>query len=293
VKLSPPTVVFVRPQAPGNIGALARVMSNFGLSELRLCGADPAIGKDPSDPFQTMDWALAKKGESILRSAQWFATLTDALHDQELVLGTSGRDLEFDKGYARPIVSPQVAFSQTASIAPQRWALVFGPEDDGLWDAESALCQKLIRIPTADPSPSINIAMAAGCLFYHFHLFSEGLIERDNQAGTRIDLGAFLDADRSQQRMHHSEVGRSELAQHKHKEAFLEYLMSTLSLTSFLKYPDQAAVRARVRRWLQFANMPLGELLFAFELLYHFRSWGTGRFEPRDFLKTPVEPKNS
>ncbi len=293
MKLSPPTIVFVRPQAPGNIGALARVMSNFGINDLRLCGTNPAIGKDPNDPFQTMDWALAKKGEPILKSARWFDDLNAALVDQQLVIGTSGRDLEFDKGYARPIVSPQVAFAQTLAVSPQNWAIVFGPEDDGLWDAESALCQKLIRIPTADPSPSINIAMAAGCLFYHFYLFNESMIAREVPPATKPDLGAFLDSDRNEQRMNHSEPGRSQLALHQHKEAFVEYLMSSLSLTSFLKYPDQAAVRARVRRWLQFANMPLGELLFAFELLYHFRSWGTGRYEPRDFLKTPDSGKNS
>jgi hypothetical protein len=60
--------------------------------------------------------------------------------------------------------------------------------------------------------------------------------------------------------------------------------MNTLARTEFLKYPDVEAVRARIRRWLQSAPIPLGELLFAFELVYHLRAWGSGTFEGRDFL---------
>jgi hypothetical protein len=70
-----------------------------------------------------------------------------------------------------------------------------------------------------------------------------------------------------------------------HTEQTFPNLMDVVSHTKFLKYPDQDAVKARVRRWLQTAPIPLGELLFAFEILYHLKSWGSGKFEARDFLK--------
>ena len=295
--LPPPIVVFVRPQAPGNIGALARVMSNFACTELRLVGEDPAIHRAPDDAFGKIDWALSCKGESVLKSAKWYASLKDALAGIHVSFGTSGRDQEFDHGYARPHVLPEVAFKTLADWQSQResedirggenspgeklsWALVMGPEDDGLNQQEGALCQKLIRISTVDESPSINIAMAAGCVLYHWHIVNIG----SAQLGTATEMGAFLAPDRQTNRRA-VEEGRTVWSTLDQYESFLDYLMETLGHTQFLKYPDREAVRARIRRWLQIGPIPVGELLFGFEILYHLRAWGTGKFESRDFLK--------
>jgi tRNA C32,U32 (ribose-2'-O)-methylase TrmJ len=281
-------VIFVRPQAAGNIGALCRVMSNFGLTELRLTHKSEWLDARPDDPFKKMDWALAKRGEPILKSSTWFADLPAALHDIHLAIGSSGRDLEFERGYARPHVAPPEAFAAVDSWAAKarsegtqfKWAFILGPEDDGLSDHEAALCQKLMHIPTADMNPSINIAMAAGCVFYHWHLVNLGLAP----VGAGPDTGAFLSPERKDH-IRASERGRADWAEQHHKEDFLDYLMDTVSQTQFLKYPDRESVAARVRRWLQTAPVPLGELLFAFEIVYHLRAWGTGRFESRNFLK--------
>ena len=301
IALNPPVVIFVRPQAPGNIGALARVMSNFACPELRLVGEDPAKNRDPNDPFNVMDWALAKKGEGIRKNAKWYPTLSDATEGLHLVIGTSGRDVEFERGYARPHLQPEQAlftaqeWQKKIGAEEFRWAFVFGPEDDGLTDHESACCQKLIRISTVDESPSINIAMAAGLLLYHWHLTNTGTAATVEH----FDTGAFLPTER-QFRMNHTEAGRGNYSTAEQCEDFLDYLMDVVSHTKFLKYPDQDAVKARIRRWLQTAPIPLGELLFAFEILYHLKSWGSGKFEARDFLKraskknsAPQAPENS
>src|SRR5687768_14395234 len=130
MRLVPPTVVFVRPQAAGNMGALARVMSNFQATDLRLVGPGSAVyGGNPDDPFTKMDWAMAKRGEAILERARWFGTLEDSLVDCHWVVGTSGREVEFERGYARPIVDPESAFAtgaewQEKTGAGFRWALV-------------------------------------------------------------------------------------------------------------------------------------------------------------------------
>lgn len=284
--LNPPVVVFVRPQAPGNIGAISRVMSNFSCTELRLVGEDPALTRSPDDPFLMLDWALAKKGDSIRKSAHWYPTIEAALEGVHLAIGTSGRDMEFQRGYARPHMRPEQAFftatewQKKVGPAEFKWAFVFGPEDDGLTDHESACCQKLIRISTTDASPSINIAMAAGLLLYHWHLINTGAATIESHQ----DSGAFLPLER-QFRMNHTEAGRGDFSTADQYEDFLNYLMELVSLTKFLKYPDQDSVKARIRRWLQTAPIPVGELLFAFEILYHLKSWGTGKFETRDFLK--------
>ncbi len=289
-----PIVIFVRPQAAGNIGALARVMSNFGCAELRLVGTSPVYGLDPADPFTLMDWCMAtKRGEELLKSVKWFPTLEEAIFDTQIVLGSSGRSVEFERGYGRPLASMDEGLAsarkwQIKTAEAFKWAFVLGPEDDGLNEREAALCQKLMRISTVDKSPSINAAMAAGCVLYHWHLRNEESALTESSAGGRlaaIDAGAFLNAETAERRRF-VEEGRGIWAIAEQKEEFLTYLMDTISHTKFLKYPDQDAVRARIRRWLQAAPMPVGELLFAFEIVYQLRSWGSGKFEERNFLKS-------
>ncbi|MEX0643795.1 MAG: TrmH family RNA methyltransferase, partial [Parvularculaceae bacterium] len=83
--LSPaPTFVLVEPQLGENIGASARAMLNFGLSELRLV--------NPRD-----DWpnpaaaAMASGANSVVDAANVYATLPEALADCRYVLATTAR----------------------------------------------------------------------------------------------------------------------------------------------------------------------------------------------------------
>lgn len=274
ISLPTPVVVFVRPKAAGNIGALARVMSNFGCADLRLVGEPRENGMD--QVFERVDWALAARGKAALENARWFPDLATAMHGVQIAIGTSGRDQEFPRGYARPGVGPEDAFQTLAqwdvkSGGELTWALVIGSEDHGLTQEESAMCQKLVRLSTVDENPSMNAAMAAGAFLYHWHLVNQGLA----RLGTNEDWGAFVKVDDP----------RGEWASIEQKESFLDYLMDLMGRTSFMKYPDSEAIKARVRRWLQAAPIPLIELLFGFEMLYQVRSWGTGKFEARDFFK--------
>ncbi len=284
--LPPPVLIFVRAQAAGNIGAMARAMSNFGCTELRLVGDGPLYNLDPEHEFSRMDWALSKKGQPILEAAKRYPTLREALDGLHLAIGTSGREVEFPLGYGRPRVDPHEAFGVVRDWEakldgePVRWALVVGPEDDGLSTEESALCQKLVRIPTVDLNPSLNAAMAVGCLLYQWHLTNLGVAK----ASIQNDPGAFVPSEQAKRRSFR-EGRRTEWMTTTQAEDFLDYLVDTLKLSDFFKYPDEEAVRARFRRWLQAAPLPIGELLFAFEALYQLRAWGTGRFEKRNFLK--------
>lgn len=290
MQLSPPVIIFVRPQAEGNIGALARVMSNFGCRDLRLVGESPVFKFKEGDPFSQMDWAMAtKKGRPVFENQKWFKDLPSALADVQIAVGSSGRSVEFERGYARPMVEPAEAFAaiekfHTEAGPDLKWAFILGPEDDGLSDHEAALCQRIIRIATVDEAPSINAAMAAGCVLYHWHLYNLGYKRKELAAEAPIDAGPFMNEAHSSRRRF-TEAGRSDWANFEHKESFLHYLMETLGHTEFLKYPDNDAVEARMRRWLQVAPIPIGELLFAFEIVYHLRAWGSGKFEARDFLK--------
>lgn len=272
-----PVVIFVRPQNAGNLGALARAMANFSCNDLRIVGEKPS--GDATEEFSQMDWAMACRGKPILERARSFKNLAEASEDLHLLLGTSGKDENFDLGYSRPFVTPDEGFAfasaqfkQAAAAEDFQWAIVLGCESDGLSAEEAAMCSQLINIPTSTETPSINAAMAGALLLYHFNFLK--LREKDSaQVKSQEHLaGAF----ELQENEPWSSVND--------KEKLLDYLVETLRETQFFKYPDQESVRGRFRRFLQAMQIPRGELLLVFEVLYQLKSWGQGKFEKRDFL---------
>ena len=71
---NPPCVILDAPQLAENIGAVARAMANFGLSELRLVR--------PRDGWpQPRAWPAASGAESVLDEARVFETLPQAIAD--------------------------------------------------------------------------------------------------------------------------------------------------------------------------------------------------------------------
>jgi len=281
--LPSPTVIFVRPKASGNIGALARVLSNFDSVDLRLVGNPKTDAKE--DAFENLDWALSCNGRSYLERARWFPTLESALEGIQITIGTSGREDAFEKGYERPLRDPTATFAELASRlrikSDLNWALVMGTEDDGLASAESALCDHLIRIPTSEQNPSMNIAMACGVLLYHWRLIQLDSIPTAADSNERTT--SFYDP-KSLGKSKAAASGKIRWSDASEKEKWIDYLISILEKTQFFKYPDREAVKARIRRWLQSTDIPLGELLFAFEVVYQIESWGTGVFRERNFL---------
>lgn len=265
MNISAPVVIFVRPIAPGNVGALARVMSNFGVKTLRLV-REPTGESAFDKGSHPIDWGLACRGESILRNQETFSSLSDALSDIHWAIATTARTRETDSGYARPIQNFQNVLEKiNTQKSGQNWALVFGPEDDGLNDDEISQCHCLTTIDTQEESPSMNIAMAAGCLLYHWSLQSKSNTQ-EYKAETKNELATASDI-----------------------EKLSIYIAETLKLSEFYKYPDEVAALARIRRIFQNEESPSrGDILFVFEIFYQLRAKILGRFEERNFLSKPL-----
>ena len=81
-------IVLVEPQHPGNIGAVARIMANFGIDDLALVNGCEITGEG---------FARSKSGRPILEKLQRFETMQEALADCDIVIGTSGIKPEGDK----------------------------------------------------------------------------------------------------------------------------------------------------------------------------------------------------
>jgi len=106
---------------------------------------------------------MAVHGRDVLRKAQRYPSLGEALADRTLAVGTTCRAGLYRSG----AIALREAAAQLAAEATQnRVAIIFGPEDTGLVNRELKLCQRLITIPTAPEYPSLNLAQAVMLVAY-------------------------------------------------------------------------------------------------------------------------------
>lgn len=144
------SVILVGPQGDANIGACARAMKNFGLTDLRLVG--PVRHK--TKPAYT--WAVDAK--DVLEGATVFHDLDDALGDISYAVAFTRR-----LGRTRKRHMPlRIAAKKIADMARRRSvALIFGQEDCGLSNEDIGRADIVVTIPTSQKLPSINLAQAA------------------------------------------------------------------------------------------------------------------------------------
>jgi tRNA/rRNA methyltransferase len=151
---NPPAIVLLRPQLGMNIGAVARAMLNFGLTDLRLV--------QPRDGWPNPDAGPSAAGaDSVIESARLFGSLADAIADCSLTLGTAmtTRDM------IRRVVSPAGAVAEMRAF-PTTSALVFGPERTGLTREDLLHCHAICTIPSNPAFGSLNLAQAVAVLGY-------------------------------------------------------------------------------------------------------------------------------
>ena len=150
------SVILVEPQGPLNIGAVCRVMMNFGFSDLRL--VRPQVDHLVDDARR-----MAVKATPLLERASLYPSLEKALEDCHFAFGTTRRFGKYREDFLHPDDSAEVVLPL---LEKGRVALVFGREDKGLHTAELDLCQRLLTIPTSDALPSMNLAQSVTVCLY-------------------------------------------------------------------------------------------------------------------------------
>ena len=160
----PPCIILDKPQMAENIGAVARAMANFGLSDLRLV--------NPRDGWpQERAWASASGAEWPLNAARVYDRVEDAIADLHLVYATTARPRELQL----PVLTPRVAMGGLLGEvrAGQRTGLLFGGERAGLETADIALCQAVVTLPIDPRFRSLNLAQAVIILAYEWRMTLE------------------------------------------------------------------------------------------------------------------------
>ncbi|MGQ9735654.1 MAG: RNA methyltransferase [Thermaceae bacterium] len=187
----PVKVVLVGPEEPMNVGAVARAMKNFGLSELNLVQPGPRVGP----PFPPEAFWLAVHAEDILQGAGVYSSLQEAVAKARLVVATTGRPREL---YPAPLRTPREVAEEVLKVEGEV-ALVFGRERIGLTNEELDLAHLIGYIPTYPAQPSLNLAQAVVIFAYelfqaraHPSLGGESLAETAALEAFFEDLGRYV-----------------------------------------------------------------------------------------------------
>lgn len=172
------SVILVRPKYPGNIGAVARGMSNFGVERLILVEPIP-VDQEARN--------RAKHANYILDGAVITDTLEEALEYSDINIGTTGIVNRRETGHIRNPLTPDQLFERMEG-RDVKAGLVFGREDTGLLDSELMRMDSLMSIPTNRKYPVMNLSHAVCVVLWEF-------FRRDNVPGRFIgslkDTSAF------------------------------------------------------------------------------------------------------
>lgn len=169
------SIVLVAPQMGENIGAAARAMANFGLSDLRIVAPRDGWPNPAAD-------AMAAHGLPIVQNAQLFPTVEAAIADRQHVAATSARPRDMIK----PAFSVKEWLNNQLPITNHQLpatAILFGRENSGLTNDELALADCILHIPVQEAHPSINLGHAVAIMCYELSAIS-GLPSASNPQET-------------------------------------------------------------------------------------------------------------
>jgi tRNA/rRNA methyltransferase len=181
--ISAPAIVLSEPQLGENIGACARAMANFGLSDLRLVKPRDGWPNEKAD-------AMAVGAVPIIAKARVYERVETAIGELQFVIAATARDRSMPK----QILTPAEAAKRLREAAARGayTGILFGNERAGLTNDEVALADAVVTIPTDPGFSSLNLGQAALILCYEW--FKAG----DETPPERIDRGAALPAPREE-----------------------------------------------------------------------------------------------
>ena len=178
-------VVLVRTEYAGNIGATARAMANFGLTDLVLVA--PVV-----NPVAHQARLMATNGIPILDSARVVDKFDEAVADCGMVLGTSAKTVGPFRETS--VGTPTELFpSFVSALSEGPAAIVFGPEPHGLTTAELGRCHALLHLPTHPTYPALNLGLCVGICLYELRRH----VERERDVQLKRTAAPFVDFDRS------------------------------------------------------------------------------------------------
>ncbi len=215
-------IILVRPRGARNVGAIARVMSHFGVSDLRLVSPQ-------CDVKSVEARSMAMNAQPLLAGAEHFASLREASHDCGWLVGTSRRLGRKRESTMRPREDAGALLARASSM---KVGLVFGQEDKGLFTEELSLCQEKLLIPALPSGESFNLSQAV--LLVLWELFSQNQVTPPAR-----------ESDANRERANEYEpASREEI------EGLVDHLLESMEQIGFVPHNDPDRVARTFRRML-------------------------------------------
>jgi len=184
-----PAIILVAPQMGRNIGATARAMYNFGLTDLRLVRPRDGWPNPEAVP-------MAAGATTVLDNVQVYGDTRDAVADLRYVVATTARQRDLIK----PVVSPSEAAAtfRTNANDGHKTGILFGAESAGLANEDVVISDAILQVATNPDFSSLNLAQAVLLVSYEWFKTTGAEIEPGKErAGevpaTREQLFGFMD----------------------------------------------------------------------------------------------------
>ncbi len=163
------TVILIQPETAGNIGSIARIMKNFGFNELVIFNPIDSVEKIFSHETQ----GFAMGGNDILLNARivtideqkdYLNEYKNLVRNYDLIIATTAKGKHY-RNIKRLAIFPE-DLTIPISEKPLNIAILFGKESSGLTNEEISLVDILLRIPSNDNYPTLNISHACAIILY-------------------------------------------------------------------------------------------------------------------------------
>lgn len=164
-----PAIVLVEPLLGENIGAAARAMLNFGLTDMRLVR--------PRDPWPNEKArAMASRADAVIDGARVYRRTADAVAELHHVYATTARSRDMLK----PALTPRAAMEAARRRAAmgESCGILFGREKSGLHNEDVAVSEAIIAVPANPAFASLNLAQAVLILGYEWFLAGDDAPDR-------------------------------------------------------------------------------------------------------------------
>jgi tRNA/rRNA methyltransferase len=171
-------IILIEPEHSGNLGAVARVMKNFGFTRLVLI--------DPKTEITEETRRRAKHAQDILRKT--LITDSSFLDGLDTLIGTTGK-LGTDYNMYRSALTPK----ELPKFLKGNVGIIFGRESSGLSNDEIKRCDFMVTIPASKRYPTLNISHALAIVLYE--LFQQQPKQKSNshlRYATRKDKDVLL-----------------------------------------------------------------------------------------------------
>lgn len=221
-----PVIILVEPQLGANIGAVARVMKNFCLTQLRL--VNPRDGwPNPEAP------PMSAGADDVLEHVQVFEDLAQASGDLHCLFGATARAHYMIK----PFYGPREAVGALSTKIQEglKVGIAFGAERCGLTSDHVSLCDGIITIPTDPEFPSLNLSQAAGLLCYEWGL----LKAKPEEGNLRLGVTDFATKDHVNDLFSHLEEALEESGFLRHEKKRPNMIRNIRTMFGRIQFTEQ------------------------------------------------------